>query len=243
MEQSQKAALLLSQLRGAAQTLTREIPIDIILQGADINGRRVDPVTYILTMLAERYAQLGEESRLKAMSEIFEFHRRGHERIDDLLARFSTVQQRAQGQGMVALPYESLSWILLRACQPNDQQLLMLLQNFGGRYPNTELEFRQLEGSLRRMGHILENSPDNIAQQLRHDRGHRHPLYMMSQGWQQSYPSWNPNSSWQQPPYSWSNQDNWSNQPMYPSVPWTNNTPSPPPIPVDDTMDHDSETD
>ena len=94
MEQSQKAALLLSQLRGAAQTLTREIPIDIILQGADINGRRVDPVTYILTMLAERYAQLGEESRLKAMSEIFEFHRRGHERIDDLLARFSTSSEQ-----------------------------------------------------------------------------------------------------------------------------------------------------
>ena len=186
MENSQKAALLLSQLRGAAQVLTREIPIEIILNGADVNGRRVDPVTYILTMLADRYAQLGEEARLKAMSEIFEFHRRGNERIDDLLARFSTVQQRAQGQGMVALPYESLSWILLRACQPNDQQLLMLLQGFGGRYPNNEAEFRQLERSLRRMGHILENSPDNIAQQLRHDRGHRHPLYMMTQGWSQS---------------------------------------------------------
>ena len=55
--------------------------------------------------------------------------------------------------------YEALAWLLLSACNPNEHQLLMLLQDFRGRYPTTEQEYRTLTQSLRRMGHILEKSP------------------------------------------------------------------------------------
>ena len=103
-----------------------------------------------------------------------------------------------------------------------------------------------MEGALRRMGHILANSPDNIAQQLRHAPGNRHPLYMMSQGWVQQQPvqSWTQpawqDGQWQQSTYSWNGNPGW-NQPMYPSVPWTG---SAPPLPVaDTTYQGDSETD
>ena len=147
--------------------MTREIPLDIIVHGGVLNNQQAAPTTYILNILAERYAQLGEESRLKAMTDIMTFNRRGNERIDDLLTRFDIIRQRAAGQGGVAINHEGLSWIILKACQPNDHQLLMLLQEFQGRYPANDAEFRRLYTSLRRMGHILENNTDNIAHQLR----------------------------------------------------------------------------
>jgi hypothetical protein len=92
------------------------------------------------------------------------FGRRGNEKIDDLLTRFEVLRQRAAGQGNVAMNPEGLTWLLLRACQPNDHQLLILLQPLGGRYPTTEAELRGLYTALRRMGHVLEGSHGNIAQ-------------------------------------------------------------------------------
>ena len=193
IEPRRQAAMILAQLQGGAKDLTREIPVDIIMDGGMINGRLVEPPTYILNLLAERYSQLGEESRLTAMTEIMQFNRRGNERVDDLLTRFDVVRQRAVGQGMLNLPCEGISWILLRACQPDDQQLLMLLQDFRGRYPANEAEYRLLVSALRRMGHILENNPGNIAQQLRGIGGH-HNSYMVTGGWGgNTYPTWGTN--------------------------------------------------
>ena len=51
--------MLLTQLRGSARELTRDLPDDIILNGAQLNGVQVDGVTYIMHLLAERYFQLG----------------------------------------------------------------------------------------------------------------------------------------------------------------------------------------
>ena len=258
LEPHRQAAMILMQLRGAAQSLTREIPMDIILNGGIINGVQVDPPTYILNVLSERYAQLGEETRLKAMTDLMMFHKRGHERIDDLLTRFDVLRQRAVGQGGVAMSVEGLSWLLLRACQPNDQQLLMLLQDFRGRYPANEAELRQLYTSLRRMGHILEDNPDNIAKQLRTGTGSNVHAFMMSQSqsWGGYAPQQNQQPNYQQQGYqqqnqSWGNWDNnWqSTQQAYPSVGWGSGSGAP--LPVNDTAMYpayqdqniDSETD
>jgi len=67
----------------------------------------------------------------------------------------------------MTMSIEGLSWLLLRACHVNDQQLLQLLADFRGRFPTNEVEMRTLQTSLRRMGHILERSTNNIASQLR----------------------------------------------------------------------------
>ena len=99
IEPHRQTAMLLMQLRGGARELTQELPDDIILRGGVINGHQVDGVTYIMNLLAERYAQLGEEVRLKAITDIMTFDRRPHERIDDLLTRFEVTRQRAQENG------------------------------------------------------------------------------------------------------------------------------------------------
>jgi hypothetical protein len=143
--------------------------------------------------------------------------------------------------------YEALTWLLLSACNPNEHQLLMLLQDFRGRYPTTEQEYRTLTQSLRRMGQILENSPDNIAQQLRRNDGGRNqpPAYMVTGAWgePQQATQWNQsgNSGWSQQQWTtdtWQQPTNseWGGQPTYPQ--WEA------PLPVDDTnMEFDSATD
>ena len=62
---------------------------------------------------------------------------------------------------------EGLAWLLLKACGVNHNQLLSILQPFQGRFPNTEAELNAMQMTLRRMGHILESAPGNIAAQLR----------------------------------------------------------------------------
>ena len=57
--------------------------------------------------------------------------------------------------------------ILLRACKVNNDQYIQLLTPFQMRFPNNEQEFRNMELGIRRLGHILDGHPNNLASQLR----------------------------------------------------------------------------
>ena len=132
-------------------------------------------MTFLMHSLSERYSRLGEETRLSSLTDLLTFSRQGQERIDDLISRFDTVRQAANNQGQLALSFQGLAWILLRACQVNDMQLMQLLQPFGGLFPSNQAEYAQLTTLLRRMGHIIERSPGNIAGLLRgQPPGHSH---------------------------------------------------------------------
>ena len=164
---ARKAALVILNLRGQAQRLAMSIPPQALVNGGLINGAQVDALTFLMHSLSERYAPLGEESRLKAMTEIFNFQRLSGESVDDLLTRFDITRQVAADEGGVGLNVQALSWFLLKACRPSDDQLLRLLSPFQGRYPQNDAEFRQLQDGIRRMGHILEGHTGNIAAALR----------------------------------------------------------------------------
>ena len=168
LDPGQQASAIIIQLGGSARELMRNLSLAEITQGGTINGVHVDPVTYLLSHLAAQYAPLGEESRLQAISELMQFTRQDGERIDALLARFLTLRVRAtQGGAGMAMSWEGYSWLLTRACHVSQHQLLSLLQPFQGRFPADEAEFNNLQMAMRRMGHILEGSPNNIASQLR----------------------------------------------------------------------------
>ena len=66
---------------------------------------------------------------------------------------------------------QGLTWLLLRACHINDTQFLDLLRPFAGLYPATDQQYHELCTALRRMGHILERNPGNLASSLR-TQGH-----------------------------------------------------------------------
>ena len=104
---------------------------------------------------------------MNAVTELMSVHRQNNEAIDALMARFMPLRFRAQQGGGGVMSWAMHSWLLLRACGCNQSQLLTILQPTMGRFPNTEEEFNAMQISLRRMGHILEGAPLNLASQLR----------------------------------------------------------------------------
>ena len=168
---SRKAASVMLVLRGAAKELARQIPPQVIVQGGVINGVQVDPLTYLMHSLQERFGNLGEEVRVQTITELMGFQRKNHETIDSLLVRFDTVRTRAAEQGGAVVSIQGISWLLLRAIGISDNQLIQLLSPFQGLFPATEAEFTQLKTSLRRMGHVLERAPGNIREGFRQTPG------------------------------------------------------------------------
>ena len=164
---AQQTANVILQLGGAARNLVRNMSYQDMTVGGMLDGVQVDPMTFLISHLAAHFAPLGEESRLTAMTELMQFQRNPGEAIDALLTRFMGVQHRAQQGANVVPNIEMNTWLLLRACGVNATQLLQLLQPFQNRYPNTAAEFHNLQLTLRRMGHIIEGSPQNLASQLR----------------------------------------------------------------------------
>ena len=150
-----------------------------------LNGVQVDPVTWLINGLHQRFGALDEETRMRAMQEMLTFRRRPGERINDLLTRFDMVRQRGQAEGRLLISVEGYAQILLNACGVNDAQLMQLLAPLQGRLPTDDLQFTQMTHYLRRMGHILEHSPGNIAASShRHDshpRGPHQQTFMASE--------------------------------------------------------------
>ena len=179
MDPSRKAALVVMALRGTAQAFARSIPPQALITGGQINGVVVDPLTFLLHALSERFAALGDEIRLTSLTDMLGFERSSpYEQVDELMARFDLVRSRAQEFGQLVISVPGLAWLLLKACGVNDAQLLQVLTPFGGQFPKTEADLNVLKAQLRRLGHVLEGSPGNVAQALR-SRGTQPSAYWM----------------------------------------------------------------
>ena len=172
IDMSQQTAMVIMNLEGAAKEIARQLTFVEMTTGGTItdeNGvaSQHDALSYLLYHLAHRFAPLGEEARLQAMAELYNFTRKSNEHIDGLITRFETVRHRAREQdGGITINWEGTSWLLVKAVGCSQQQLLTLLQPFNSTMPRTEVEYGQLTTSLRRMGHVLERSPYNIASSL-----------------------------------------------------------------------------
>ncbi len=62
-----------------------------ILNGGFRNGMQVDPVSYMLAALQDRFAALDEEARLASMTEMLAFAGRPGETINAVLVRYEIV--------------------------------------------------------------------------------------------------------------------------------------------------------
>ena len=167
LEPARKAAAIVMRLQGSAREFANALPPNTIIHGGIVNGVQVEPTSFLMHALAERYAALGEEASLDAMSAMMNFDSQPGERVDELLIRFDNVRQMAIEYGQLNLNIQGITWILLKALHLNETQLMTLLQPLGGRFPQTQAELDDLRLRARRMGHIVENTPGNIAATLR----------------------------------------------------------------------------
>jgi hypothetical protein len=235
LQPAQQCAAIIQRLGGAARELARTLTPAEVFAGGDINGQQVDPVTYLLHGLTVRFAPLDDEGRLRAANELLTFSRRQGENVDDLVSRFEVVRARAQMDGGGAsMSSESSSLLLLRACGVSHDQFQQLTGFLHHRLPHNEQELVQLMVHLRRLGHIIERFPGNIASTL---RGGAAPSPSDQQA---AFPAWSgsPHHEDAQSP-EWSSPTSWSNQPS-----WTAPAPSASAYPTteDNFSDTDSDT-
>ena len=174
---AQQAAAISMRLGGEARNCVRAMSYNEIVNGGVVNGVQLDPVSYIIAGLDLRFAQMADESRLAAMSEFMAFAKYPHENINSLLTRYEVVRNRARTEGNFVMSIEGCALQIMRICHCNTQQFIQFLQPFGGRLPNTEVEFRDMLAAMRRLGHILEHSPNNIAMGLHGARQARSGQY------------------------------------------------------------------
>ena len=215
----QQAAAILMRLTGSARELTRSMTGDEIMNGAMYEGVFHDPVSYIIAGLRGRFGQLDEETRLAAMTEMLAFTRHPQENINQVLSRYELVRGRARDEGNFVMSVEGAALQLLRACHCSPAQLMTLLQPLNNNLPTTEAEFRQLQDRMRRIGHVLEHAPNNVAQSLRGNQEARQGAYAALQHAASATPSMNAyfgspgfqdtSDNWQgwnsvEPDYSWS---------------------------------------
>ena len=163
----QQCAAIISQLGGQARELARTLTPTEVYQGGMVAGVHLDPVSFLLHGLQARFAPLDEETRLRAAQDLLSFNRRGNETVDTLISRFEIVRGRAQAAGGGAVSVETAALLLLRACGVSSEQFQTLTQPFGLRLPTTDPEFAQMTHHLRRLGHIVERFPNNIASGIR----------------------------------------------------------------------------
>ena len=167
MQPPQQCAAIISQLGGQARELARTLSPAEVFGGGIINGVQLDPVSFLMHGLSTRFGPLDEENRLQAAQALLTFARRQGETIDTLISRFEITRARAAAEGGGALSLETSALTLLRACGVSSEQFQALTQPFGLRLPNTEAKFNAMCHHLRRMGHIVERFPNNIASGLR----------------------------------------------------------------------------
>eukprot|EP00971_Amphidinium_carterae_P191460 3798994-Amphidinium_carterae.3 len=160
----QQCAAIISQL---GRLLARELSPQEIMYGGLVQGVHLDPVSYLLNALQQRFAPLSEETRLRATSSLLQFQRQNNESVDSLLSRFELVRMRASAEGGGTLGVEPASLILLRAVGVSQHQYLNLIQPFGNRLPQSEQELSQMCHAIRRLGHVIESFPNNIGASFR----------------------------------------------------------------------------
>ena len=113
------APVVAQRLGGAAKTLVRELPPNLLQTG------RFDPVTgqqvqtgleAFIAGLRRRFGALGIETSVKAIIDIITFRRGGNENVDEALSRFETLRSQAQelGDGF-QLPVQVTAFLLPEA--------------------------------------------------------------------------------------------------------------------------------
>ena len=113
-------------------------------------------MTYLMTILAQSFGELGEETALKATLDLMRFQGRPGENVDAMLARFDEVSARAAEDGQLRMNTPHGAATLLSAAGVTADQFQRLLEPTNGLLPTTNQEFNALRTRLRRMGHVLE---------------------------------------------------------------------------------------
>ena len=168
----QQVAAVILRLSGAAKDLARtRVPNEVLNEGVSPSGVQLDPLSYLVVGLHARFAPLGDETRLQTMADLLSFGRRNGEGINQALTRYGIVRQRARTEGLFVMSAEGCALQLRRACGVSTNQMMQVLQPFNTNLPANEQQLNAFFASMRRVGHITDNTLGNIGATLHESRG------------------------------------------------------------------------
>ena len=163
LQPHQQVAAIILRLDGTARECADMLTTEERHQGGYVGDQYLGPLEYLLYGLSRRFAPLEEETRLRAMMRLVNFHRQGHETMDELLARFECVCTEARDEGRYVLTIAGYTLTLLRAIGINQHQLKDCLQPLRGRFPTTEEELEEIKAYLRRTYRSIDGHPGNVG--------------------------------------------------------------------------------
>ena len=144
------------QITGVARDLIREINPQHLRDGIHENGVHIPGIMLVCRTLANHFAPLESELQTRAMAELMNFARMGHETIDVSLTRFEVLRHRAAQGGGLMMNTTTLSYLLLNGLRLRPEQWERALTPLDGQLPHDDAAFQQLFDRLRRIGRMHE---------------------------------------------------------------------------------------
>ena len=193
LDEHRKGPTALLRITGAARTILREMPIQLLQNGQQIvddygQQQRITGLECLLRALERRYGALAEEVQIHAISELMNFQRYSGETTDECLARFDVLLHRGNDVAGVVFAPPIRAWLTLTHLRIPRPAWTYLLVPTEGRLPTTEQEFTDFRQYVRRNGHLHDtfrgDSQKSIAQPFfvgdssgSHDIPHHGPTY------------------------------------------------------------------
>eukprot|EP00971_Amphidinium_carterae_P055415 1092308-Amphidinium_carterae.4 len=144
------------RLQGFAKILSREIPTQLLIHGDTIGGTKDTGLDLLIKGLEQRFKPLSVETGAKAIAAYFTFRKMSSENIDQAVARWQLIRQKAADQGGLQLSPSGHAWLLLQSRQIPAAAWVPLLQRYDGTLPSSENELAELMTMIRRHGHLGE---------------------------------------------------------------------------------------
>ena len=144
------------QITGVARDLIREINPQHLREGLHEQGVHIPGLMLLCRTLANHFAPLESELQTRAMAELMNFARMGHETIDVSLTRFEVLRHRAAQRGGLMMNTTTMSYLLLNGLRLRPEQWERALMPLDGQLPHDDHSFQQLFERLRRIGRMQE---------------------------------------------------------------------------------------
>ena len=129
-------------------------------------GYPVGPLELLLSRLQQTFGHLDEEVQLNAGLEYDQFRRLPHESIDSLIVRFDMMRLRVAREAGIIKPWSDYAKDLMRHANITVDGYRELTRDLHYRLPTTRDAYGSLVINMRRMKHITENSPLNLASSI-----------------------------------------------------------------------------
>ena len=144
-----RAHKVFAQLTTSAKELVQDVPVQQLTQTYIVQGRRLDPVSRLLTVVAERHRRTNHGNRPSYTDLIHEFTWGNARTYDEVLDRFDTLLMQARVEENFSMPRAGLANLLMKACGISNTERLLIQGHFGGNHPETLKEFETFLEVLR----------------------------------------------------------------------------------------------